>query len=305
MARSAELLTITELARRTGISSRTIRFWSDAGLIPVAERSRAQYRLYDQAALARLSLVRTLRELGLGLPTITQILKRQQTVAQAATTHIAAIDAQLRSLQLQRAVLHVVVRRQASAEETQLMHQLLQTSAAERQRIVDEFVNRAFDGIAEDAPGAAIARAMRSLPPELPEAPSDAQVEAWLELLGLLADASFAARVREMAVTASSARAPLPQPFDMTPVREHAGQALAAGIDPASPGADAPLARILERDPPLTAAERLALRQRLETFNDVRVERYWQLMGVLNDRPPFPPVAAACAWLIEALRARE
>ena len=300
MTKSAERMTITELARRAGLHSRTIRFWSDAGLIPVAARSATGYRLYDATALARLSLVRTLRELGLGIAAITQILEQQQTVAQAATTHIAAIDAQLRSLRLQRAILQVVVRRAAGPKETQHMHQLLTTSAAERKRIVNAFVERAFADIPQNAPGAAIAHAMRSLPPELPDEPSDAHVEAWLELLGLLTDASFAARVREMAV--AGAAAALPQPIDMGAVREHAGRALAAGIDPLSGAADGIVSRIL---PPLTAAERSQLRQRLEAFNDVCVERYWQLMGVLYGRPPFPPVAVACAWLIEALRARD
>jgi len=181
------------------------------------------------------------------------------------------------------------------------MHQLLQTSSAERCRIVDEFVSRAFADIPADATGAAIAHAMRSLPPELPEEPSDAQVEAWLELLAVLADGSFAARVREMAVAGAAAQ--LPQPLDMAPLREHAGQVLALGVDPASPAADAAMARILPSDPQLSAAERVQLRERLQTFNDVRVERYWQPTGALNGRPPFPPIAAACAWC-SAARAR-
>jgi DNA-binding transcriptional MerR regulator len=61
------LLTISQLARQTGISTRTIRFWSEARLIPVAQRTAARYRLYDAQAVARLDLLHTLRELGLGL----------------------------------------------------------------------------------------------------------------------------------------------------------------------------------------------------------------------------------------------
>jgi hypothetical protein len=52
-------------------------------------------------------------------------------------------------------------------------------------------------------------------------------------------------------------------------------------------------------------AERVTVRKQLEMFNDVRVERYWELMGVLNDRPPFPKIARPVAWFIAALRARE
>jgi DNA-binding transcriptional MerR regulator len=301
MAADKPLLTITELARRSGIASRTIRFWSDEGLITVARRSAARYRLYDAEAVTRLDLVHTLRELGLGLPAITAILKLQRSLAQAALTHVAALDTRISALRLQRAVLRVVIRRGATTQETQTMHRLLQTSAAERQRIIDDFVTRAFEGIPETAPGASIAQAMRSLPPALPDDPSDAQMEAWLELVSVLADAPFTARVREMALAGAAAQ--LPQPIDVTAIREHAGAAAESGIAPESETAAGVLARILA--PEMTAPERVALRQRLESFNDVRVERYWQLMGVLNDRPPFPPMAAACDWFIEALRARE
>ena len=301
MDRDKALLTIAELARRTGISSRTIRFWSDEGLIPVARRSAARYRLYDELALVRLDLVRTLRELGLGLPAITAILKQQRSLAQVAGTHVVALDARIRELRLQRSVLRVVIRRGSSPEETQLMQKLMQISAAERQRIVDEFVGRAFDGIPADAPGAHIAKAMRSLPPELPDEPSDAQVDAWLELAALIADPAFAARVREMSVAGAAGENPVP--IDLNALREQAGAALEAGTAPDSPAAADVIERVVRQ--PLEREARLQLRRQLETFNDARVERYWQLMAALNGRPAHPPTAAACDWFIAALRASE
>jgi DNA-binding transcriptional MerR regulator len=63
MSTSDELFTIGQLATRTRVPARTIRFWSDAGLVPPAGRSASGYRLYDADAAARLELVRTLREL--------------------------------------------------------------------------------------------------------------------------------------------------------------------------------------------------------------------------------------------------
>jgi hypothetical protein len=42
----------------------------------------------------------------------------------------------------------------------------------------------------------------------------------------------------------------------------------------------------------------------LQTFTDARVERYWQLLGVLRGQPPFPPAVSAFEWLIASLRAR-
>lgn len=62
-------LTIGQLARRTGLSVKTIRWYSDQGLVPPAGRTASGYRLYGVEALARLELVRTLRRLGIDLRT--------------------------------------------------------------------------------------------------------------------------------------------------------------------------------------------------------------------------------------------
>jgi DNA-binding transcriptional MerR regulator len=56
-------------------------------------RSAGGYRLYDAAAVARLDLVRTLRDLGLGLPAVRELLARRRTVAEVAAEHVRALDA--------------------------------------------------------------------------------------------------------------------------------------------------------------------------------------------------------------------
>ncbi|MFD9494656.1 MerR family transcriptional regulator [Streptomyces sp. NPDC102256] len=56
------LLTIGALSRSTGLSVRTIRYRSDEGALPPVARSSGGYRLYDAGSVARLELVRTLRE---------------------------------------------------------------------------------------------------------------------------------------------------------------------------------------------------------------------------------------------------
>jgi DNA-binding transcriptional MerR regulator len=55
------MVRIGELSRLTGLPVRTIRFWSDEGLVPPEGRTPAGYRLYGPDALVRLGLVRTLR----------------------------------------------------------------------------------------------------------------------------------------------------------------------------------------------------------------------------------------------------
>ena len=69
------MYTIGQVARRIGVPARTIRFWCDAGLLTPTDRSAGGYRRYDDAAVTRLDLVRTLRELGLGLDDIRAVLR--------------------------------------------------------------------------------------------------------------------------------------------------------------------------------------------------------------------------------------
>ena len=126
------LLSIGELAKRTGLPVRTIRFWSDAGVLPPAARTGSGRRLYDTACVARLELVVTLRELGLGLPDVRRVLDGQVSIAEVAAVHLQALDAQIRALRLHRAVLAVVVKRAAGKEEMTLMNKLARMSVAER-----------------------------------------------------------------------------------------------------------------------------------------------------------------------------
>jgi DNA-binding transcriptional MerR regulator len=296
----AELYTIGQVAQRVGVPARTIRFWCDAGILAPTDRSAGGYRRYDATAVARLDVVRTLRDLGLGLDEIREVLRGRTTVAELATAHAAALDAQIRVLRLRRAVLRSVAARGSDIEEARLMTDLARLSAQERQQIIDEFVDRTFAGIAPDTPAMGIARGMRAMPAELPDDPSAEQVDAWIELAGLVADEGFQQRAREMVLAGNSTAKP-PWGVDSGAVLEHAGRALADGVDPASPEARQVLDQIVP--PGTTPAEREQIPGVLETFTDERVERYWQLAGILNDRPPFARTVPAFQWVIAALRA--
>lgn len=299
MSDHGELFTIGQLARSTGLSTRTIRFWSDLGVIPPTARSAGGYRLYDAAAAARLDLVRTLRELGLNLETVQQVVRRQVTVADVARAHANALDAEIRTLQLRRAVLRSVAQRGSTTEEMRLVHDLARLSARERQRMIDEFVDTTFADVDPGAPGAGIGRAMRLMPAELPDDPTPEQVDAWVELAELVGDESFRERVRAMAIAGTDT--PAQQPYDATAILEHAGGAVAEGIAPDSAQGKEILDRVV--DPATSAADRARLADELAAFTDRRVERYWQLMGMINGRPAFPPRVPTFEWFIEALRA--
>jgi DNA-binding transcriptional MerR regulator len=294
------MLTIGQLASRSGVPVRTIRFWSDEGVLPETDRSTGNYRRYDARAVARLDLVRTLRELGLGLDDVRLVLERRRSVQEVAAAHVRAIDNRIRSLRTQRAICTLLAGGEWSQQKAALMNDLARLSAAERQQMIDEFVDETFAGTDPQAPGAGIAGAMRTLPTELPDDPTTEQVAAWLELAELVGDPAFRARAREMAV-AGSAENPAPAPADPSAVMEHAGAALAAGVDPASPAGQQVLARIVGAE--LDPARRAEIADVLATFSDRRVERYWQLLGVLNGWPERPATIPAFEWVIEALRA--
>src|SRR5947199_9196186 len=83
--------TIGELARRTGLPVKTIRFYSDEGLLPPTDRTHSGYRLYDVQAMARLELIKTLRELGLGLDDVSQVLTSEATGRQVAEQHVEGL----------------------------------------------------------------------------------------------------------------------------------------------------------------------------------------------------------------------
>lgn len=296
------LFTIGELARHTGLDARTIRFWSDEGLVPPTTRSPAGYRLYDVEAAARLELVHTLRELDIDMATVRAVLDRQTSLAEVAAAHARALDTEIRTLRVRRAVLRSVAHRNSTTEELRIMHELATLSAAERQRIIDDFVDEAFAGIDPDAPGAHIANGMRSMPATLPDDPSPEQVDAWIELAELVRDKGFRDRCREMAVAgADAADAPVSE-ADMaagTSAMEAGTAALAAGIAPDS----AEAADILARAFPDTTTDRTALADRMATFTDRRVERYWSLLGIINGWPAGPSMIPGAEWLIAALRA--
>jgi hypothetical protein len=55
--------------------------------------------------------------------------------------------------------------------------------------------------------------------------------------------------------------------------------------------------------PETPTACRAAMAEELETFTDARVERYWQLLAIINGQPVPPPAVPSFQWLIAALRA--
>ncbi|MBB5112952.1 DNA-binding transcriptional MerR regulator [Micromonospora echinospora] len=304
----AERYSIGDLARRTGLPVKTIRFWSDRGIVPPTDRGPAGHRRYDAAAVARLDLVRTLRELGVDLPTVRRVVTREVALAEVASAHADALTAQIRLLRSRRAVLTVIARRGATPSQANLLHRLAELARRERRRLVDEFLDASFGGLTD--PGFAGIR--RSLTPELPDDPDDCQIEAWVELAELALDPEFRAGLRRLAEQHAADRTGTEgvRRDVVAVVREEVAPALAAGVEPDSPGADPVLDRAADRyaqlcGRPEDADLRRRMLDRLRTARDPRRERYLDLLSVVNGWPPPESLAPVLDWSIRALHARQ
>lgn len=110
------MLTIGKLTQATGVKVPTIRYYEQIGLLPEAERSAGNQRLYDRAAQERLAFIRHARELGFGLDAIRDLLSLQDKPDQSC----AAAD--------------LIARRQLTAVEDRLGR--LQALKAELERMV-------------------------------------------------------------------------------------------------------------------------------------------------------------------------
>ncbi|MFE2322959.1 MerR family transcriptional regulator [Streptomyces sp. NPDC059385] len=305
------LCSIGELSRRTGLPVRTIRFYSDAGLVAPTTRSPAGYRLYGLDALLRLELLRTLRELGIDLPTVRRVLDRELSVAEVAAAHADAVDAQVRVLQLRRSVLRAVAASGSSPEEITLMHRLTQMSGEERRRLIDDFMDDTFGspGTAQGTPAAAAM--VRAATPDLPDDPSVEQVTAWVELAELVGDEDFRARMRRTAVRQAAGGGTGIEGEAgeelMDLVRRKVAEARESGIDPLDHRAVPVVedlvhrfAEVFDRAP--DAAFRDWLARRFEEGHDPRVDRYWRLVWIVNGWQVVPNLTPAHPWLIRALR---
>ncbi len=303
-----ELYTIGELAALTGATVKAIRFYSDRGIVPPTCHSAAGYRLYDVVALARLELVRTLRDLGLDLATVRRVVGRETDVAEVAATHADALDVQIRILRLRRSVLRAVAERRTDTKEMGTMYRLARLTDDERRRLVNDFVSAAFGGI--DA-NPAMMELIRSSLPDLPDEPAPEQLRAWMELAELLGDTDFRAAVRRMAEYQARERAAGDTTglhHELTEaVTEQVNRALAAGVSPESATGAAVVDDLMRRyartfDRPDDPALRRWVLERLEVANDPRVERYWRLLATVNGWPAPAEVAPVFTWFIAALR---
>ncbi|MFJ9555906.1 MerR family transcriptional regulator [Nocardiopsis sp. NPDC101807] len=114
--------TIQQVAARAGVTSRTLRHYDGIGLLHPSRVGDNGYRYYDMDAVARLQRILLLRDLGLGLPVIADVLDRQGDEEGALGEHIDLLEAERNRLdQRIRAVRHTLDARASGSDPSMQM----------------------------------------------------------------------------------------------------------------------------------------------------------------------------------------
>jgi MerR family mercuric resistance operon transcriptional regulator len=100
-------LTIGKLAAAEGVGVETVRYYQRRGLLGQPERRGSGYREYSEADRSRLVFIRRARRLGFTLAEIGELLGPAEAnsaaeIARAAQAKLAAVDEQVRELELLR-----------------------------------------------------------------------------------------------------------------------------------------------------------------------------------------------------------
>ncbi|MFI2780493.1 MerR family transcriptional regulator [Streptomyces sp. ALB3] len=302
---------IGELAERAGVSVKTVRFYSDAGLLPEASRSAGGHRRYGAGSLERLRMIRSLRAMDLPVSVVRRVLDEEDTAGRAGgvledavAERLRAVGTELRALRWREAALRSV--QECPAEERAGRLRLIGavTAPPDTAPLV-----RFWRGwLPPRMPARSVTAFLERAVPQPPEDPGPAQVLALARLYALVASpcdsdeptqphAHKAAGARAAAVLYAG----LAEAYDLAAVdmrRDRApypGEALDGFVDAyasAHGAADTPgFRRVLAR----------------QLAADPRIDQYWELTAELvgpSSGRPEPTPGSAHDWLLAALEAQ-
>ncbi|MFE9726762.1 MerR family transcriptional regulator [Streptomyces sp. NPDC005794] len=299
---------IGELAERAGVSVKTVRFYSDSGLLPEASRSVGGHRRYGPDSLERLRMIRSLRTMDLPVSVVRRVLDEEDTAGRVGGALEDAVAGQLRTLGSQLRALHW---REAALRSVQ------ECPAAERAgrlRLIGAVsappntapLARFWRGwLPPRMPARSVAAFLEAAVPQPPDDPAPAQVLAFARLYAMVSRPCDGDEpTQPHAHKASGGRASavlyagLAEAYDLagTEMRQDRepcpGEALDGFVDAyasARNTADTPDFR-------RTLARQLAA--------DPRIDRYWELAAELVSPPagPTEPTpGSAHDWLLAAL----
>jgi DNA-binding transcriptional MerR regulator len=108
---------ISELARAAGTTTRALRHYGDLGLLEPSRVAGNGYRFYDEDGLLRLQRILLLRELGLPLATIGEVLAGEQDPEDALAVHLELLERERERIDRQIASVRTTLERRRGGEQ--------------------------------------------------------------------------------------------------------------------------------------------------------------------------------------------
>jgi DNA-binding transcriptional MerR regulator len=194
------LLKIGELSRVSHLSVRTIRYYSDIGILPPTLVTEAGFRYYSTADAARLELIRSLRGAGFAIKTIKNLLKDNQNVSTVITVQLSEIEANIQHLQQQKTLLQRALGHgdDHALSYLQDARALADMDFKERQHFLDRHLLKAFDEIPTSVDWKSKLWLWQDGILTLPKQLKGHQLKPWLELAELVLDECFSRRLNRM-----------------------------------------------------------------------------------------------------------
>lgn len=111
-------MNIGDLSGVCGVPTQTIRFYEKRGLLPDPQRQSNGYRIYDEAAIARIAFIRRAQRSGLTLKEIGGVLNVRAEgrvpcghVSQLLSSKLSDVKSQMRELRILRGELEALIDR--------------------------------------------------------------------------------------------------------------------------------------------------------------------------------------------------
>ncbi|MFD4370506.1 MerR family transcriptional regulator [Streptomyces sp. NPDC058486] len=175
---------IGELAGRAGVTVKTVRYYSDRGLLPEAGRSGGGHRRYGSGALVRLREIRSLRALGLGVPEVARALEDEGRLADVVAGELRGVARERAALAWREASLRLLSECDP-AERAELLPLLGASALPPEPDAVVRFWRRSLP---VRLPAPLVARVLDEVVPVPPDDPSPNQVRAFARLRALVCD---------------------------------------------------------------------------------------------------------------------